>query len=133
MTRHDSREQAFILLFEQSFAEPETSIEEILEIAQTERQIKISNFTKNIFNGVAEHRDEIDNRIESFSNKWSIQRLSRVAAALLRMATYEMLFCEETPDGVAINEAVELAKQYGGEDDASFINGILGSISRSEG
>lgn len=80
---------------------------------------------------VLEHLDELDKIIGSYSRGWTIKRMGKVDLTLLRMAVYELKY-EDTPKGVVINEAVELAKTYGGENSASFVNGILGQIVRSE-
>ena len=79
-----------------------------------------------------EHRDEIDERLVAVSENWAIDRMPVVDRAILRLATYEMLFVDDVPVSVSINEAVELAKAYGGEDDSSrFVNGVLGRIART--
>ena len=128
MTRRESRELAFVLLFEKSFSD--TSLEEILENAGEAREIVKDAFALSLAEGVIEHTDEIDTQITEFSHKWSKDRLSRVALAILRLATYEMLWESSIPVSVSINEAVELAKRYGGDTDAAFINGVLGGIAR---
>ncbi len=73
---------------------------------------------------------EIDALISKTSNGWRIDRMSRVDLSILRLAVFELLFDDDIPGGVAINEAVELAKQYGGDESSSFINGILGVIAK---
>ncbi|MBQ8917258.1 MAG: transcription antitermination factor NusB, partial [Oscillospiraceae bacterium] len=83
---------------------------------------------------VAGSRQELDEMITSFSTKWKVERLSRVSRALLRMAVAEILQDDQdVPVSVSINEAVELAKKYGGDDDAPFVNGVLGAFARSRG
>ncbi|MBR5134064.1 MAG: transcription antitermination factor NusB, partial [Clostridia bacterium] len=74
---------------------------------------------------------ESDRQIEEYSHRWSKNRLSKVTLAILRLALYEMQHVDETPVSVAINEAVELAKTYGDEEEPPFINGILGSVARN--
>ena len=69
---------------------------------------------------------------QNLKTGWTIERVSKVDLALLKLAIYEMKYADSVPDNVAINEAVELAKKYSSKDDASFINGILGAISRGE-
>ena len=71
---------------------------------------------------------EIDERLNRVSRGWKTSRMGKVDLNILRLASYEILFDEEVPTGVAINEAVEIAKKYGGDESASFINGILGRI-----
>ena len=90
----------------------------------------IEPFALALAQGAEEKLAEIDARIDEFSHKWSRNRISRVALAVLRLAVYEMLYEEDIPVSVAINEAVELAKKYGGDEDSSFVNGVLGGISR---
>ena len=75
---------------------------------------------------------QIDAVIAQHTKNWSTDRLSRVALSVLRLAVYEMRCGSDQPEAVAINEAVELAKTYGGAEDAAFINGVLGGISRAE-
>lgn len=128
MTRRESRELAFILLFEKSFTED--SIEEILRNAEDAREVSGDEFALALAQGATEHVNEIDALISECSHKWSKTRLSRVALSIMRLAVYEMRWQEDIPVSVSINEAVELAKQYGGEADASFVNGVLGGISR---
>ncbi len=81
---------------------------------------------------IAVKTPEIDAILNETSKGWKTSRMSTVDLCILRLAVYEMLFDEEIPVGVAINEAVELAKRYGGEDSGSFVNGILGKIAKSE-
>ena len=129
MTRRESRELAFVLLFEKSFTE--NSIAEILQDAEEARELAADPFALQLAEGTVEHMQEIDDCISSFSHKWSKSRLSRVALSIMRLAVFEMNYLEEIPVSVSINEAVELAKHYGGEADAAFINGVLGGIARN--
>lgn len=80
--------------------------------------------------GVYEKQDELDGVIEKFLIGWTIDRLSRVDLALLRLSIYEMLVLHDVPPGVAVNEAVNLAKEYGTDESPAFINGILGKITK---
>lgn len=79
------------------------------------------------------HVDEIDAFIGDISESWRVSRMNRVDLNILRLALYEMLYDDDIPTGVAINEAVELAKLYGGPDSGSFINGLLGEAARIKG
>ncbi|BCI60506.1 transcription antitermination factor NusB [Solibaculum mannosilyticum] len=132
MTRRQAREQAFILLFEKSFRPQEEGISDIIDEATEARQIEVAPYAVSAAEGACNHMDEIDQMIEKYSEKWDKKRLSRVVLSLLRLSCYEMLYVSDVPDGVSINEAVELAKQYGGDEDASFLNGILGAVSRRD-
>ena len=128
MSRRKSREQAFALLFEKSFND--LPVMDLAEGAQDAREFIIEPFALALAQGTEKKLAEIDARIDTFSHKWSRNRISRVALAVLRLAVYEMLYDDDTPVSVAINEAVELAKKYGGDEDSSFVNGVLGGISR---
>ncbi len=128
MTRRESREQAFALLFEMIFNDQ--PVEELADAASEARDTPVSAFALTLASGTRAHLADIDKKIAAYSVNWSKERISRVALSVMRLAVYEMLFEDSIPESVSINEAVELAKKYGGEEDASFINGILGSISR---
>ena len=128
MSRRKSREQAFALLFEKSFND--LPVMDLAEGAQDARELIIEPFALALAQGAEEKLADIDAYIDSFSHKWSRSRISRVSLAVLRLAVYEMLYDDDTPVSVAINEAVELAKKYGGDEDSSFVNGVLGGISR---
>lgn len=130
MTRREAREQAFIVLFEKIF-DNETPISEIVATAKEAELIKINGFAENILCAVENNSEEIDRVIEENSQEWTLLRLPKVSLAILRLAVAEIKYIDEVPDGVAVNEAVELAKKYGTNDDASFINGILGTISKA--
>ena len=129
MTRKQAREQAFALVFEKSFHDE--PMEDIIRAAKDARELAESEFAEQAARGVYDHLAEIDAKIEANIRGWKISRVSRVALAVMRLAVYEMLFDKSIPVSVSINEAVELAKQYGGPDDASYINGVLGSVARA--
>ena len=78
--------------------------------------------------GVLKHSQEIDRLIERYSDNWRLDRMSIIDRNILRMATFELLYCEEIPPKVTLNEAIDLGKQYGSGDSGSFINGILNRI-----
>ena len=129
--KRKAREQAFIILFERSF-NSELTIDEILKIAVESEVIEKNKMTADIVRKAEEHIDEIDGVIEKNLKGWSKQRISKVSLALLRMAVCEMKFFDKVPVGVSINEAVEICKVYGSDEDKGFINGILGSIAREK-
>lgn len=87
-----------------------------------------SEFCRMLLEGVEEHQDCIDGTIESISENWSLSRMPLVDRNILRVAAYEILYVDDIPDSVSINEAVELAKTYGGEDSSKFVNGVLGRL-----
>lgn len=131
MGRSREREEAFILVFEKSFND-DVSVDDILSFAVESEFIKIGDYAEMLFKTVYKHLAEIDEIIEKFSDGWKLRRLPKITLAVLRLSVGEILFSEKVPTAVSINEAVELAKKYGNESDAKYINGILGSFSRSK-
>lgn len=128
MTRHESRQEAFCLLFEKTFTDMD--IDQIIQGATETRELSVNNFTLQLAKGTVEHLDEIDALIESKLKNWKLSRISKVSLSILRMAVYELKYLADVPSSVTINEAVELAKQYASEDDYSFVNGVLGNIAK---
>ena len=88
-------------------------------------------YAREIVDGVIDNREEIDEQITTFAKDWSLARMPAVDRALLRMAVWEILFNDEVPTGVAIDEAVELAKEFSTDDSGAFVNGVLARIARS--
>ena len=130
MTRREAREQAFMVLFEKTFFE-DVSISEIVSDAQEAELIKINAFADVVLKAVENNIEVIDNIISENARKWSIERLPKVSLAVLRLAIGEMKFVDDVPAGVSVNEAVELTKKYGTEDDASYVNGVLGAVAKA--
>ena len=90
-------------------------------------------YIRRLVSGVAEHAAELDGDIEKYAKGWRFERISLVASAIMRVAMYEVLYMADIPEGVAINEAVQIAKKYESPEVVKFINGILGSFARGEG
>ena len=88
----------------------------------------VPRFASQLVRGAWENRAEIDELIRSYSEHWSLGRMSRVDRCILRMAVYELLFCDEIPPKVSLNEAIDLGKTYGSENSGAFINGILDAL-----
>lgn len=130
MTRTEEREQAFILIFEKEFNR-DIPIEDIITYANEADVFEESDFSSLLAKSVCENLETIDAIIEEFSIGWKKSRLPKVTVSILRLAICEIMFVDSIPEGVSINEAVELAKKYATPQDASFINGILGKYSRS--
>jgi N utilization substance protein B len=108
---------------------PEVLLEaSALEQLDRQNQEEIVGYAKQIVQGIATNFADIDDRIEAFSHKWSVDRMPAVDRAILRVAVWEILFNEEVPDGVAISEAVQLASELSTEDSGTFVNGMLGAI-----
>lgn len=93
--------------------------------------IAIDEYGRLLLQGITEKRDFLDQRISHASDNWAIDRMPAVDRSILRLATYEMLYVDEIPVSVAINEAVDLAKKFGGDDSPRFVNGILGKIANA--
>ncbi len=89
-------------------------------------------YIEDVLNGIEDNQEEIDESIQEFSVDWTLDRMAKVDLTILRLATYEILFREDVPGSVAINEAVELAGKYSDPAGGRFINGVLGSILRKK-
>ncbi|MCR5097905.1 MAG: transcription antitermination factor NusB [Lachnospiraceae bacterium] len=127
MNRHQLREETFCLLFLTEF-HPEDEIGEQMRIFIQERDMgDQGEYVEKKVADIIAHHDEIDSRIEDRSENWKLSRMGRVEQSLLRLAVYEVLY-EQLPRGIAINEAVELAKVYGEENSPSFVNGVLARV-----
>ena len=131
MTRHEAREQAFMVLFEKIFNDDET-VSEIIDSAEENDLIKLNAFSRGLLKTAEDNAESVDAAIESNSEGWSLQRLPKVSLAVMRLAVAEIKFCDDIPSGVAINEAVEITKKYGTPDDASYVNGVLGAVARAQ-
>lgn len=128
MTRRELREQIFTLLFRVEFnAAEEMPEQEKLFFEQAEKEIdeKDQNEISAKYAKIAEKLQEIDALINEKAVGWNTGRMGKVDLTIIRLAVYEILFDESIPEGVAINEAVELAKKFGRDESAGFVNGVL--------
>lgn len=127
MNRRQAREQAFLLLFQYKFQpdDMELLLERFFEENNAADQ---SGYIENVVKGVISKKEEIDNVINEFSKDWDVDRLSSVSLAVLRLGVYEIMYIDDIPSVVSVNEAVALAKEFEGEEAAPFINGIMGKI-----
>lgn len=130
MVRTKARENAFLLLFQSSF--DGADISDILSANAEVGEIETDEFCEKLISGVADNKDEIDAVMEKHLKNWKKERISKTALTVLRMAIYEMCFCDDVDDAVSISQGVELMKKYDDEKGASFVNGILGSVSRDK-
>lgn len=128
MTRKEAREQAFILLFQNTFRNE--GLEELIETEKENGAYREDEYCIAAVKAAIDNSDEITELIVKYAKGWKIERISRVAISALRLAICEMKYFDDIPTAVSINEAVELVKKYATADDASFVNGILGSVSR---
>lgn len=128
MNRMDIREM-LDTFFEPDYFATLGSEDEAYADYPDEKQLR---YIRRLAEGVSEHAAELDGDIEKYAKNWEFARISRVAAAILRVAMYEILYLPEVPYKVAANEAVELAKIYEGRDIAGFVNGILAAFIENE-
>lgn len=105
---------------------------EKMSLEDDKKEPEVREYTERLVRGVAEKLSAIDSTIERFAENWEIGRMACVDRNILRLGAYEMLFVEEIPMKVAINEAVELAKRYGEADSSKFVNGILDRIGKTK-
>lgn len=127
LKRHEIREGAFLILYQLMFG---TSLEEIDELNAEAFDMAKDEETNEIVNGVLEHDAELLEVIGRYSKTRSAARIAKVNLVILKIAVFEMKYCDRVPNAVAINEAVELAKKYSQKSDSAFINGILSSYMR---
>ena len=137
MRRREQREHIFKLRFMTQFNAERDMPEQLSLYFESlgELSEKDQETIQEKYDRILEELEEIDRQLNEYSFGWKTARMNRVDLTALRLAVYEMKFDEDVPVGVAINEAVELAKKFGGEDSGSFVNGVLGKIAsgRKEG
>lgn len=126
MTRHESRTEAFVLLFEYSFG---GNTEEIMANAIEYREEQITGFAKGLFLGTVGHLEEIDEKIKANAENRTFSRIAKIPLACLRLASYELLFTD-TPAEIVVNEALEICREFNCDDSVSYVNGVLGKISK---
>lgn len=145
MTRGNARELAVHLIYGREFTgeEPEQVVAlrldwEYYEKLKTENEVYAERPSRNqlryidtVVAGVANREEDLNAQISKFSIGWDISRISRLTRCIMQLAIFEILYVEDVPTGVAVSEAVRLAKKYDGDDTGAFVNGILGSFARS--
>lgn len=129
LKRSHVREATFLLIFEKMFRDD--TCDEIIESARDADEYDFDDEVCRIFKAVSEKTEELDSIISEYSEKRKVNRIGKVSLAILRLAVYECMYEETVPANVAISEAVVLAEKYAYDTDKQFINGILGSFSRS--
>ena len=130
MSRRELREQIFKMLFRIEFHEGMEMEEQMQLFLEEEEEIskEDSEYIRNKYENIVEHLEEIDASVNEKAKGWKTSRMAKVELSLIRLAVYEIQYDEDIPAGVAINEAVELAKKYCNEKAAPFINGVLSKI-----
>ncbi|MBO7148544.1 MAG: transcription antitermination factor NusB [Clostridia bacterium] len=129
MNRHEAREAALGLVFEKAF-KPLEETDKLYELAKLERELEEDEYFRRVTNGVFENLERIDSLIEASAKGWKINRMPKVSLALMRICVYELIFEADIPTNVSLNEAVELAKKYDGDDAPAFVNGVLNKIAK---
>ncbi|HKL48890.1 MAG TPA: transcription antitermination factor NusB [Desulfuromonadales bacterium] len=104
---------------------------EALDDADQKVPSEVRRFAEQILVGIVDNLGVVDATIKQHAKNWSLDRMARLDLSILRLGTYELLFCSETPPSVVLNEAVEIAKRYGTAESPSFINGILDQVARA--
>ncbi|MBQ7132838.1 MAG: transcription antitermination factor NusB [Oscillospiraceae bacterium] len=128
MTRREIRDSAFKLVFEKLLRDD--SFEELYSICDEIDEITVNDAVKELAEGAFEHSDRIDEIISQYSTKRVISRIPKLSLAILRIAFYEILYDDKTPQNAAISEAVLLAQNYTYQNDVNFINGVLGAYAK---
>jgi N utilization substance protein B len=128
-TRHKARTIALQALYEADCAthDAEAVVERLL--AETDLAEENNNFAVELVRGVLQNRDEIDQNIKRFAPAWPVNQIAIIDRNILRLAIFEILFDNKVPVKVAVSEAVELAKTFGSQNSAKFVNGVLGTVS----
>ena len=144
MTRGNARELAVHLIYGQGFTgeSPETVVDTRLEkeyyqMLSSENEVYSDrpsraqmNYIDSVVSGVANRTEDLNAHIQKYSIGWDVARISRLTRSIMQLAIYEILYVDDVPTGVAISEAVRLAKKYDGDDTGAFVNGILGAFAR---
>ena len=144
MTRANARELAVHLIYGREFTgeEPDQIVaarldKEYYSLLAEENEVYSDRpsrsqvqYIDNVVSGVANRSEELNEKIQQYSIGWDITRISRLTRTIMQLAIFEILYIEDVPTGVAISEAVRLAKLYDGDDTGAFVNGILGSFAR---
>jgi N utilization substance protein B len=130
MNRRKSREIAMKLLFEKTINKGE--YEEVVKNFKENTEIDLNDvdfeYIETTIKGIENNIESVDKKIQDNLKKWKLNRLSKIDLSILRLSTYEILFIDEIPDKVAVNEGIELAKKYSDNNSPAFINGVLANM-----
>lgn len=135
--RHLGRIIAFQTLYEYDFhggTKSDLVVDDVLtrNLSQYEDVVEDQKFVKDLVLGTLKHQTKLDNAIGPAAPDWPVEQIARVDKVVLRLALYELIIKKDVPPKVAINEAVEIAKSFGGENSSKFVNGVLGTIYREQ-
>ena len=130
MKRREAREAAFLLTYQRSVRDD--TIDGIIDSAIEGDAFELNDFARELVTLCDEHLEEIDEAIERNMQNWKINRLSKLTLAALRIAVCELMYRSDVPVAVTINEVIEILKKYASEEDAAFLNGVLGAVVKNE-
>jgi N utilization substance protein B len=131
-SRRKSRELALQILYQVEFTNQREKEVVPLFFTHLVSHKTVDDFVNRLVQGVGQYQGEIDQLLKDYSKHWALERLSSIDRNILRIGIFEILWCNDIPSKVSINEAIELGKKFGTEKSASFINGILDKIAHSE-
>ena len=127
--RREDRQQALQFVYERMFRDD--TLEDTYQDALDAHDEEISDYAKQVLEGIESHQAEIDELIESNLKGWKLNRISKIALAAMRISVYEMKYIKSVPVSVSINEAVSMTKKFASDKDGSFVNGVLGAVAKS--
>ena len=127
--RREDRQQALQFVYERMFRDD--TFEDVCTAALDARDEAVSDYAKEVIQGIESHLQEIDELIEANLKGWKLNRISKIALAAMRISVYEMKYIKSVPVSVSINEAVKMTKEFASDKDGSFVNGVLGSVAKT--
>ncbi|HTM09538.1 MAG TPA: transcription antitermination factor NusB [Verrucomicrobiae bacterium] len=131
--RRHGRELAVQALYQIEVTEDASARSLALFLSHFEGGAEAKDFARRLIDGVLEHCEEIDRLVGQTAENWKLERIAKVDLVILRLATYELLFCPDIPVKVSLDEAIEIAKRFGSADSSTFINGVLDKIATASG
>ena len=132
MSRKEARELLMQLLYQMELMNDHSTETKDAYLEKNFKEKGHKDYAAQLLELVLSKKDEVDEKINEHSNKWTTSRMPKVDVAILRLATVELLYMDDIPDAVAINEAVDMAKKYSADESKAFINGILGNIAKGK-
>ena len=132
MSRKEARELLMQLLYQMELLDDHSEETKNAYLEKNFSEKGHRDYAAQLLDLVLTNKDDVDEKINENSNKWSTSRMPKVDVAILRLAVVELLYMDDIPDAVAINEAVDMAKKYGTDESKAFINGILGKIAKEK-
>ena len=130
-TRRKGRELALQALYQIEITGDPSAAAVDLFLEHFEGNVKAKEFARRLVSGVVSKRADIDRRIDQCTDNWKLARLAKVDLVIMRMATYELVFCPDIPSSVSFDEAIEIGKRFGSAESAAFINGVLDQVAHS--